>query len=242
MKNIRLYLLRHGITQGNIDKKYIGGGTDEPLCKEGKAQLCELYEKFTYPKVEVVFASGLERCIQSADIMFPNVKNKLIIDSLQECNFGEFENKSFDELKSDENFKKWLTPGSGYIPKNGEDTGEFHKRCADTFLKLIEYMLKSNTAEAACVTHGGVIMSMLSQCALPKKLPESWMADPGCGYMVQCSTAMFMRDKAVEVTAVLPFGYLGDEIAEDDDEYFEPEVDDYDYMRDVMEDFTEDEL
>ena len=34
------------------------------------------------------------------------------------------------------------------------------------------------------------------------------MADPGCGYTVQCDTAMWMRDKIVEAVDVLPYGYL----------------------------------
>lgn len=35
MKNYRLYLVRHGITAGNLQRRYVGGGTDEPLCEPG---------------------------------------------------------------------------------------------------------------------------------------------------------------------------------------------------------------
>lgn len=30
MKNYRLYLVRHGVTQGNLDGIYMGSGTDQP--------------------------------------------------------------------------------------------------------------------------------------------------------------------------------------------------------------------
>ncbi|MEG2206385.1 MAG: phosphoglycerate mutase family protein, partial [Oscillospiraceae bacterium] len=68
MKNYRLYLIRHGITQGNLCGKYIGGGTNEPLCEEGIKRLHELQDKYTYPQVNTVFASPLDRAVQTAEI------------------------------------------------------------------------------------------------------------------------------------------------------------------------------
>ena len=64
-----------------------------------------------------------------------------------------------------------------------------------------------DVTEAACVTHGGVIMSMLSQRALPSRHPEQWMADPGCGYTVQTDVQLWMRDRLVEAIDIVPFGY-----------------------------------
>lgn len=208
MKNVRLYLIRHGITQGNLDRRYIGGHTDEELCEQGKTQLLTLSDTFEYPNVGAVLSSPMQRCIQTADILYPQHKNKIIIDQLRECNFGEFENKCIDDMKDNDNFKKWLNPQAHYTPVGGESAPAFHARCADTFYKLMEYLLKSSIDDAACIAHGGVIMSMLSQCALPRRLPEEWMADSGCGYVVQCSAAMLMRDKIGEVSDIIPFGYL----------------------------------
>ncbi len=49
MKNYRLYLVRHGITPGNLQRRYVGGGTDEPLCEQGLAQLRALAAQYRYP-------------------------------------------------------------------------------------------------------------------------------------------------------------------------------------------------
>ena len=56
MKNYRLYLVRHGVTQGNLDGIYMGSGTDQPLCAQGAAQLRALAARFPYPKAETVFS------------------------------------------------------------------------------------------------------------------------------------------------------------------------------------------
>ncbi len=96
------------------------------------------------------------------------------MDSLREAGFGKFEGKPIQSLVQDPDFVRWMDPTSGYTPEGAEPTVEFHQRCADSLLKMFEYMIKSQITEAACVTHGGVIMSMLSQRALPSRKPEMW--------------------------------------------------------------------
>ena len=48
MKNYRLYLIRHGITSGNLEGKYIGT-TDLPLCEEGEDAISVSYTDLTLP-------------------------------------------------------------------------------------------------------------------------------------------------------------------------------------------------
>ena len=128
-------------------------------------------------------------------------------ENAREAGFGVFENRPVKDLVKEEDFKKWITPGSGFVPEGAEPTEQFHARCAETLLKLFEYMIRMDVTEAACVTHGGVIMSMLSQRALPSRHPEQWMADPGCGYTVQTDVQLWMRDRLVEAIDIVPFGY-----------------------------------
>ena len=208
MKNYRLYLIRHGITQGNLDGIYMGSGTDQPLCGEGRRRLEELRQRFEYPVVETVFSSPMKRAVESAEILFPQAKNKIILEDLRENAFGEFEGQKISDLVRDEAFKRWMDPKEHFTPNGGERAQDFHKRCQGVLMSILEYMMKAHIDEAACMTHGGVIMSMLAQRGIPKRSPEHWMADSGCGYLVQCSPEMWMRDGIVEVTEIVPFGYL----------------------------------
>ncbi len=208
MKNYRLYIVRHAITKGNIDGYYVGGKTDEPICEEGKNQLEQLKAEFIYPGINTVFSSPLKRAVETAEILFNTAKDKIILQDLAENNFGEFEGRQIKELVNDENFKKWVTPGENYTPEGGECTRDFHARCGNVLMQMFEHMMKTGIEQAACVTHGGVIMSALAQKGMPKYPPEHWMADSGCGYVLQCNTSMFSRDGIFEITDVLPFGYL----------------------------------
>ena len=206
MKYYKLHLIRHGLTQGNLDGRYIGSGTDLPLCAEGRAQLEELKAKFQYPDVPLVFCSPMLRAQQTAEVLFPNAKLTILQD-LREMNFGKFENRPITELVKDPEFAQWMDPTSRTVPAGAEDRQMFFNRTSSMLMKMFEYMLRTHTEEAACVTHGGVIMSMLSQRALPSRHPEQWMADPGCGYTVQTDVQLWMRDRLVEAIDIVPFGY-----------------------------------
>ena len=74
-------------------------------------------------------------------------------------------------------------------------------------MKMFEFMIKMNIHDAACITHGGVAMSMLAQRALPERPAQMWACDPGCGYQVMCDPALWMRDGLVEALTIVPHGY-----------------------------------
>lgn len=211
MKTFKLHLIRHGLTRGNLDGLYVGGGTDLPLCDEGLQDLAVLKNRFTYPAPDTVFTSPLARAVETADLLFPEATHRLVVPQLREANFGVFEGRRMEDLVKSPQFARWMDPAAGFTPEGAEPTMDFHARCADTLHKLLEYMIRSEVTEAACVTHGGVIMSMLAQLALPRRPAEQWMADPGCGYTVQTDVAMWMRDKLVEAIAIQPAGYLDGE-------------------------------
>ena len=182
MKYYKLHLIRHGLTAGNLQGLYIGSGSDLPLCDEGRAQLKTLKKDFDYPVVPLVFTSPMKRATETAEILFPGVR-QIELDDLREM-------------------------ASRTVPAGAEDRQMFFNRTSSMLMKMFEYMLRTHTEEAACVTHGGVIMNMLSQHALPFRKPEEWMTDPGAGYSVRLDAEMWMRDHLAEAYDVVPHGYL----------------------------------
>ena len=207
MKTFKLHLIRHGLTQGNLDGRYIGSGTDLPLCEEGRAQLAQLKARFAYPAAEVVFTSPLLRATQTAELLYPGVRT-LPLQDLREMAFGVFENRPITELAADPAFAAWMDPASQTVPEGAESREAFARRTDGMLMKLFEFMIKSQIHEAACVTHGGVILNMMARHVLPQRRPEDWMTDPGCGYSLRLDTAMWMRDHLAEAYDIAPHGYL----------------------------------
>lgn len=207
MHYTKLHVIRHGLTKGNLEGRYIGSGSDVPLCAEGRADLEALKAQFAYPAAAVVFVSPLLRAKQTAEILFPGVRTVELQD-LREMGFGVFEGKTPQELAGDPDFAAWMDPTQETVPPGAESRRAFALRTDGMLMKMFEYLLRTHIEEAACITHGGVIMNMLARHTLPQRRPEEWMTDPGAGYSLRCDAAMWMRDQMAEAYDVAPAGYL----------------------------------
>ena len=90
---MKIVLIRHGATAGNIEKRYIGI-TDEDLCASGIEGICNNIKAGYYPKVQAVFVSPMKRCRQTAKLIYPEYKQHIVPD-FRECDFGIFEGKNY---------------------------------------------------------------------------------------------------------------------------------------------------
>jgi alpha-ribazole phosphatase len=147
-----VHLVRHGLTQGNLDGKYIGT-TDEPLCTMGISQLREIQ----YPPCERVYVSPMLRCVQTAETIYPNV-DRVTIDDFREIDFGEFEGKDYLELSKYPYYQAWID-SNGTLPfPHGESREEFSNRCYTAFMRVVTGLELSSIS---LVVHGGTIMAIM---------------------------------------------------------------------------------
>ena len=108
-----IYLLRHGLTEYNAQKRY-QGQRDIPLSPEGLAQL---RRADIDPKV--VYISTLQRTRQTAEVLFPDAE-LVPVDGLKEMCFGSFEGRNYIEMEHDPDYQAWVAlysrPGGGGPP------------------------------------------------------------------------------------------------------------------------------
>ena len=181
MKSYIIHFIRHGSIDDTLAGKYIGT-TDAPLSDRGRMDLRKLDYEYKYPGTQVVFTSPLKRCTETAKILYPE-QNPLVIDNLSECNFGEWEGKTADELKNDP---------------------DFTRRVCKMFESIVEGLMKTGTTESVIVTHGGVIMTLLAVYGLPQAKPFEWTMDNGFGYSLRVTPVLWQRDKVCEVFQTIP--------------------------------------
>lgn len=175
---MKIIFIRHAKTLGNLDEKYIGS-TDEPLCKAGINEL----KQYKYPAADCVISSSMKRCIQTAALIYPQ-QTYFIYENLRECDFGDFEEKSYAELNGNTDYQQWLNSG-GKIPfPNGEAREDFSLRCCNAFEKAVN---DNKTYESlAFVVHGGTIMSVLEKYANPRGGYYDFQVKNCCGYVTEC--------------------------------------------------------
>lgn len=203
MKSYTIHLIRNALTDENLEGRYIGH-TDVALSPEGEEQLAQMKDEFVYAPVQAVFTSPLKRCLRTAEILYPENK-PLIIDGFIEYNFGEFENKTAEQLEKYEEFPRWLAGEKGVKPPYGESNEEFSKRVCENFEKVAEGLMKTGTTSAAIVTHGGVIMTILAAYGIPEYPMHEWLTPNGCGFTVKVNPSLWMRAKKFEVFSEFPY-------------------------------------
>ena len=159
-------LIRHGMTPGNEEHRYIGT-TDEPLSKKGREQLLALREKGVYPAAACVAASPLKRCRQTVELLYPG-QASCVVDQFREMDFGAFEGHNYEELKADARYQAWID-SNGTLPfPQGESREQFQRRCVEGFCKLLKEMWtrERSLSSLALVVHGGTIMALLYAFAI----------------------------------------------------------------------------
>lgn len=153
---MELIMIRHGKTAGNIRKAYIGS-TDEPLCEEG---VSELKNKIPDRTLGHVFVTSLIRTQQTAGYLFPDAKQE-ILPELREMDFGVFENRTAEEMRDDAEYTDWVNAGCLPRCRNGESMASFTERVGKCVTTLVKSMGQEEKP-VVLVTHGGVIMALMS--------------------------------------------------------------------------------
>ena len=157
MKSYTIHLIRHGITEGNLLGQYIGV-TDSPLSQEGRERLLQQREAGGYPQAQAYYTSPLSRCRDTLHLLYPDAKPQ-VVEDFRECDFGEWEGKTADELKDDPAFARWMEQGETPTPPGGESSRQFIHRTCQAFETLVQELLKSGTTSAVVVAHGGTLMA-----------------------------------------------------------------------------------
>ncbi len=202
MKSYSIFFIRNGMTAANLEGRYIGH-TDVPLCPEGLRQLEQLNKDAVYPQADALFCSPLLRCTQTAGIIYPG-REPIIINDLIEYNFGEFEGKTAAELERYPMFPGWLAGEQNIEPPFGESGKAFSARICGCFSLIVQGLMKTGTTKAAVITHGGVIMALLSAFGLPEMPMHEWITPSGCGYTVRITPSVWMRGNKFEIIAEIP--------------------------------------
>jgi alpha-ribazole phosphatase len=229
MKAYHIYLLRHGMTQGNKEGRYIGR-LDVPLSAEGKNKISEMAHTYEYPHAELFFSSPKIRCLRTLEILYPDAEPH-IIENLAECDFGDYEGKTLDELKDDQQYRKWASGDGMEAAPNGESSKQFQMRCCLGFEQIVEKLMRSGSQSAVIMAHGGTIMTILGSYAFPRRPMFEWMANNGMGYEAVVTPQLWMSGKAIEVAGIVPlhaqeeYSHAPDEPEEDETlEYYNEEI------------------
>lgn len=154
---MKIYLIRHGQTTGDVEDRY-GGAYDDELTDEGVAQAQELANKLNRSGIQILFCSPMKRAQQTAEIL----KDKLgcevkIIQELRERNKnGILTGMTKGEAK--EKYPELVDKLKDY--RNQIQGAESQDDFAQRIIKVFTEISNSKYSTIGIVTHGGPIWTI----------------------------------------------------------------------------------
>ena len=194
----RILFIRHGQTQGNSEKRYIGGRTDEELCEAGIADIRRRIAGGIYPAADELYLSPMLRCRQTAQLIYPQLTGEAVsVEDFRECDFGLFEGKNYQEMEHLPAYQEWVdSMGKKGFPE-GETPAAFRARCLQAFYHTMQNSVYKkgdavSDSVSAYIVHGGTIMAILSGIAgVQDKNFYSYQCDNATGFICEMTAPVF---------------------------------------------------
>lgn len=161
---MKLLVMRHGQTDGNVKNMVQGAGVDLPLNEVGKNQAAEAAEKLKSYHVQIVYCSHMQRARQTANIIAEQLGCVTqAVDGLEEVHFGEAEGMLsedahkkyadiFEIINDEHNSKRFDIA----IPN-----GETMNQCITRGVKALRHIAQNSPYDiAVVVTHGALMYNL----------------------------------------------------------------------------------
>ncbi|MBD5462448.1 MAG: histidine phosphatase family protein [Lachnospiraceae bacterium] len=159
---MKLYLVRHGETDWNIESK-IQGQTDIALNERGRQQAEEFAARIAGGdyQVDSIYTSSKRRALETARIIGAALKiEPKVQPGLEEICLGKWEGYTWKQVKElfwDE-YQLWRDNRRYQEPPLGES----YQQLLDRLLPAIREITQKEKGNVLMVTHSAVIMTLLS--------------------------------------------------------------------------------
>jgi broad specificity phosphatase PhoE len=154
---LRIYLARHGQTDGNL-KGIAQGWTDTPLNETGLKQAAELAERLHGVELDAIYSSTLNRSRTTAEAVAAGRKKIKVISlpGLREVGLGRFENVALNDP-----IMKTRPPADKRGPEDGETGAQVGERVRDAVTGILKARDKGTVLIVGHAGANGYIMSNL---------------------------------------------------------------------------------
>lgn len=152
---MKIYLIRHGQTDWNVEGK-IQGSTDIPLNETGRKQAACLARGMEKRPVVQIFSSYLKRAVETAAAIGRSQHVDVdVIRGLEEVGFGEWEGLTWPEIEKryPKEYERWWLNPVDVAPPGGERQEDIYRRLAH----VTEAILAQAHGDLAIVSHGAIL-------------------------------------------------------------------------------------
>mgnify|MGYP001545321135 FL=1 len=164
MAQRHLYILRHGQTDYNLNRKIQGRGINAPLNDTGRWQASRVAEVLREKPLERLYSSGMDRAIQTAEVIaeVKGLQNTPYTE-LDEMDFGRLEGLDYNDEQVELQWmlQEWSKGNGDARATGGESAVEVFERANTKFQELLASAGPNESL--AFVLHGRLIRILMSQ-------------------------------------------------------------------------------
>jgi broad specificity phosphatase PhoE len=153
---MKIYLIKHGETTGDLEDRY-GGEYDDSLSEKGKEQAKKLASKIKNKSIKIIFSSPKKRAIETAEkVSEATGVDVIILENLRERNqyailSGLTKAEALEQYP--EEVQKLDAHAYKTLVSDSENYDKFAERVKDVFDKI----LSETDEDIAIITHSGPI-------------------------------------------------------------------------------------
>jgi len=205
---VKLYLIRHAESMGNVEE-FFQGSLDVEVSPKGMRQLEELKERFkTINQLDRIYTSPLKRAVKTARYVNYYQHIDLIrMPELAEINAGGFQGKKWSDLPVlyPEAYRNWKENQENFQSPDGESMKDVYNRMSRAMNKIIT---ENQGKTIAVISHGCAIKTY--QCYLLGK-PLSYMSSLGWADNTSVSEIVFNEESVPEIVYLNDSSHLSEE-------------------------------
>ncbi len=160
----RLWLVRHGITAWNSERR-LCGHQDIPLSAEGRMQADWVAQQLSSVHLSAVYTSDLLRAVRTAECITrrsPLAVSVISSAAWREMSFGDWEGLNYAQIAQQfpQNLSFFTHPML-CTPPGGEPFSALVQRVQDAFGLLVQAIASNMTGDIVLVSHGGPLRVLL---------------------------------------------------------------------------------
>ncbi|MBV9231002.1 MAG: histidine phosphatase family protein [Chloroflexi bacterium] len=178
----RLWLVRHGVTQWNVEQRFCGH-SDIQLSVQGRAQARWLARRLEREAITAIYTSDLLRARETAEIIAKQCGQAVQIcasAAWREIAFGAWEGLTYAQIVQEYGAQQdFFTDPLHGAPPGGEALMDLAQRVWTAF---VEIALSAGNAsgDAVLVSHGGTLRVLLCRIlGIPLERQWQLQIDPG---------------------------------------------------------------
>ena len=179
----RLFLVRHGQSDGNAEGRF-GGHSATALSELGQQQAKITAQALAKEKIDVIYSSDLHRAVQTAEPLAELLNLPIIKTSaFRERKVGVLEGKTFDESKAEfpKDYYALVNRSVHHVITGGESYRHLLRRATQA---LHEILYSHRGENVVIFSHTGAICFLtlhLIGAIHPKTKTTPWLVTSNCG-------------------------------------------------------------